>query len=393
MTGTQRSERVRVHRGHTRLVLSAIRAAGELSRAQAAEVTGLHIMTVGRVAEELIERGFLQEREKEGGSQVGRPPRLLRLRESSLVCAGMFLERNMLHLGLISPSGQLCAYTGIPVPEGTFAPERITPWMADSLALFLKEHAGLSPRGAVGVAAPGILDITRGEIVFSANLYWERVPLLPVLRERLPGYDFIFENDVKAAAIAESRFGGLGNCRNVVVLSIGNGIGAAVILDGKLYRGRNNMAGEIGHITINPAGKICACGKVGCLQTYLTPGALLTEVQVLHPDITIPELFALFHKGDPFVSALINRTAEYICFAINLLANAYAPEIILLRGNLLQQGPALKQLVVDTYRNKLNWYMTDAFQLRFEQMGGRSPLIGAGSLALDRELDRLCGVE
>ena len=191
-------------------------------------------------------------------------------------------------------------------------------------------------------------------------------------------------------SLAEYQFGGLDGCRNLVVLSIGSGIGAAAIMDGELYRGRDNMAGEIGHITINPAGKVCVCGKVGCLQTYLTPGALLTEARTLHPDITLPEMFTLFQKGDPFVTALLHQVTEYISIAINLLANTYAPEVVLLRGDLLRQGPVIRQLVSGTYREKLNWYMTDAFELRFEQMGVSGPLIGGGMLALERELDRLC---
>lgn len=388
---TQKIDRVRVHRGNTRLLLSAIHKAGELSRAQAAEVTGIKIMTVGRVAEDLIARGILQEREKEGGSQVGRPPKLLSLKEDRLLCAGMALDRDTLQLGLVDPRGQIHAYTSIPLPEGALEPERITAWMADHLANFLRDHRDLSPRGTVGIVVPGILDVQEGEMVFAANLHWDHVPLLPLLRERMPEYDFVFENDVKAAALAEYRFGGLQDCRNLVVLSVGSGIGAAAVVEGELYRGKGNMAGEIGHITINPAGKVCACGKVGCLQTYLSPGTLLTEARTVHSDLTMPEMFALFQKGDPFITALIHQAVEYISIAINLLANTYAPEVVLLRGELLRRGPVIRRLVAETYREKLNWYMTDAFSLCFEQLGVSAPLTGGGILALERELDRLCG--
>lgn len=387
---TQKIDRVRVHRGNTRLLLSAIHKAGELSRAQAAEVTGIKIMTVGRMAEDLIGRGILQEREKEGGSQVGRPPKLLSLKEDCLLCAAMALDRDMLQLGLVDPRGQIHAYTSVPLPEGPLEPERVTPWMADHLSRFLEEHRDLSPLGTVGIIVPGILDVRKGEMVFAANLHWDHVPLLPVLRERMPEYDFVFENDVKSAALAEYQFGGLQDCRNLVVLSVGSGIGAAVIVEGHLYRGKGNMAGEIGHITINPAGRVCACGKVGCLQTYLSPGTLLTEARTVHPGLTMPEMFALFKKGDPFITALIHQAVEYISIAINLLANTYAPEVVLLRGELLRRGPVIRRLVEETYRDKLNWYMTDAFSLQFEQLGVSAPLTGGGILALERELDRLC---
>jgi len=386
------TDRVRASNSNTRRLLSAICLAGELSRAQAAEVTGINIMTVGRIAEEMIARGVLQERETEKDSRVGRPPKLLSLRGERLLCAGMALDPDMLHLGLVGPRGKVCFYTATPTPAGAFVPERIIPWMADQLARFLREHRDLSPLDTVGVVVPGVLDIRRGEMVFAANLHWDHVPLLEILRDRLPECEFVFENDVKAAAVAEYRFGGLGECRSLVVLSISSGIGAAAIVDGELYRGKDNMAGEIGHITINPAGKVCACGKVGCLQTYLSPSALLTEARTVHPNLTNQEMFALFQKGDPFVTALIRQATEYISIAINLLANTYAPEVVLLRGDLLREGPVIKDLVAGSYRERLNWYMRDAFELRFEQLGVSGPLIGGGTMALEHELDRLCGI-
>lgn len=393
MTSTQKNDRVRMHRSNTRRLLSAVYLAGEMSRAQAAEVTGINIMTVGRIAEELIDRGVLREREREKDiSHVGRPPRLLSLVEERLLCASAVLERNTLHLGLVSPRGRVDSYTSVPLPAGAFVPERIIPWMADRLSQFLWEQRDLSPLNTVGIVVPGILDIRRGEMVFAADLHWAHVPLLEILRERLPEREFVFENDVKAAAVAEYRFGGLRDCRNLVVLNIGDGIGAAAIVDGELYRGKANMAGEIGHITINPAGKVCVCGKAGCLQTYLAPRALRNEVRTVYPNITMPEIFALFEKKDPFVTALVNQVTEYISIAINLLANTYAPEVVLLRGSLLRQGPVIKELVAAAYREKLTDYMTDAFALHFEQLGVSGPLIGGGIGALEQELDRLCGI-
>ena len=392
MSTIQKSEYAYTRRGNARRLLAAIFQAGELSRVQAAEVTGIHIMTVGRITEEMLGLGILQEREKERGSHVGRPPKLLSLSEERLLCASMVLDRDMLRLGLVGPRGQIVSSAGVPFPAGDFVPERIIPWMADELAGFLEERQGLSPRNTVGIVLPGILDNQKGEMVFAANLHWDHVPLLEVLQNRLPQCEFIFENDIKAATAAEYRFGGLGDCRNLVVLSISSGIGAAAIVDGALYRGRNNMAGEIGHITINPAGKVCTCGKLGCLQTYLTPDALLSEARTVYPALTAKEMFALFQSGDPFIKALIHQMTEYISIAINLLAHTYAPEVLILRGDLFQEGPVLRQLVSDTYRDKLNWHMRDAFELRFEQVESDSPLIGGGILALERELDRLCGI-
>lgn len=390
MTDTQKNDRTRTSRSSARLVLSAIQGAGEASRAQVAAATGIHVMTVGRIVETLMSRGVLRERETEGGSQVGRPPRLLSLVEERLLCVSMFLEPTGLHLGLVGPSGHIHAYAGVPMPEASAPPERAVRWMADCLSQFLEEHRKLAPCGTVGVVVPGILDIEQGELVFSSNLHWRNVPLLEQLREYLPGWDFVLENDVKAAAVAEYRFTDLRSCRSLVTLSIGDGIGAAVILNGEIYRGQNNLAGEIGHIILNPAGKICECGKTGCLQTYVSTRALLAEAQTVYPDVTIPKLFALFREGEPFASALVNQVTEYISIAINLLANTYAPEVIVLCGSMMRQGTGLAELAAEVCQEKLNHYARNTFQLRVEQFGESGHLIGGGALALQRVLDGVC---
>lgn len=351
----------------------------------------MNIMTVGRIVEDLISRGILQERGTEAASQAGRPPRLLSLDRERLLCASLFLDRDTLHLGVVDPMGQMRVYEAFPVPEGDFLPERVVPWMADCLGRFLDGQQALHPCRTVGVVVPGILDIGKGEMVFSANFQWGRVPLLEQLRERLPDCDFIVENDVKAVAVAEHQFGNIRDFQNVVALNIGDGIGAAVILNGEIYRGKDNLAGEIGHVILSPAGKICECGKVGCLQTYLSQRTVLAEARAVYPDINLPKLYDLYQQGEPFASALLNQVGEYVSIAINLLANAFAPEVVLLCGSMMRQGSVLPQIVSGIYQEKLNQYMKDTFQLRFERFGTTGHLIGGGVLAMRQVLHQLCG--
>ena len=335
----------------------------------------------------------MREREREKDiSHVGRPPRLLSLVEERLLCASAVLERNTLHLGLVSPRGRVDSYTSVPLPAGAFVPERIIPWMADRLSQFLWEQRDLSPLNTVGIVVPGILDIGKGEMVFSANFQWEGVPLLEHLRRRLPDWTFILENDVKAVAVAEHQFGAAKGFRNIVVLNIGDGVGAAVILDDEIYRGRDNMAGEIGHIILNPAGKICECGKAGCLQTYLSQRTLLAEARGVYPQAaTLAQLFALYRQGETFARAMMNQVGEYVAIAVNLLANTYAPDVVLLCGSMVRQGTVLQEIVEDMYQEKLNQYMKDTFQLRFERFGTTGHLIGGGVLAVRQVLWDLCG--
>ena len=385
-------DRALMRRNNTRLVLSAIRQAGEMSRAQAAEATGMSIVTVGRIADELMTCGVLREQEKESGAQVGRPPKVLSLEHTNLRCASAYLGRGELYLGLVDPGGTLLDEEHHRFPDHEeFLAQPVLHWMAGHLEHFLARHAADGMRSTVGVVVPGIVDIQRGVLQFSANLRWRDVPVVAYLKERMPQYTFLLENDTKAMALAEQNFGPCAGCRNMVALSIGDGIGAAMILNGEIYRGVNNMAGEIGHIILNPAGKICECGKVGCLQTHLSQRTILAEARSVYPDITLAGLFDYFQQGDPFAVALIGQVVDYTAIAINLLANTYAPEVVLLCGSMLRQHPVFATLVERNYRGKINEYMQNTFQLRFERFGVDGHLMGGAALALRQVLEQLCG--
>ena len=392
MVSGKKVDRALMRRNNTRLVLSAIRQAGEMSRAQAAEATGMSIVTVGRIADELMACGVLREQEKEGGAQVGRPPKVLSLEHTKLRCASAYLGRGELYLGLVDPDGTLLDEEHHLFPEHEeFLAQPVLHWMAGHLERFLARHAEDGMRSTVGVVVPGIVDIQRGVLQFSANLRWRDVPVVSYLKEKMPGYTFLLENDTKAMALAEQNFGPCPGCRNMVALSIGDGIGAAMILNGEIYRGVNNMAGEIGHIILNPAGKICECGKVGCLQTHLSQRTILAEARSVYPDITLAGLFDYFQQGDPFAVALIGQVVDYTAIAINLLANTYAPEVVLLCGSMLRQHPVFATLVERNYRSKINEYMQNTFQLRFERFGVDGHLMGGAALALRQVLEHLCG--
>lgn len=388
MVAGKKVDKVLMRQNNTRFVLNTIRTAGEMSRAQAAEATGMSIVTVGRIADELIERGVLREQEKDGC--VGRPPRVLSLNGDHLLCPSAFLSREQLYLGLVSPTGQLCRQVSYPVPEGPFTPERVVPWMIGQLQDFLRSLDGVRFQRTVGVVIPGIVDISRGELEFSANFRWRAVPVVRQLERALPDYSFVLENDSKAIALAEHSFGACSGCRNMVVLNLGDGIGAAVILNGEIYRGKDNMAGEIGHITLNPAGKICECGKVGCLQTHLSHRAILAEAGTVYPGVTLPELLEYYRQGDPFAVGVIRQLTSYTSIAINLLANTYAPDVILLCGSLLRAHPLIPRLLTDSCRDSLSEYMQNTFQLQLESFGVTGSLIGGGAAALHQVLDDLC---
>ena len=146
------------------------------------------------------------------------------------------------------------------------------------IAELVSELAQGYPVEAVGVGAPGLVDETRSVVRFAPNLAWHDLPLAAQLSE-LTGLPIVVENDANAAAWAEYRFGAARDLEEVVVVTVGTGIGGGLVLGGRLHRGRFGLAGEIGHLVLESGGRSCACGRRGCWEQYASGNALLREAR------------------------------------------------------------------------------------------------------------------
>ncbi len=384
-----------MRQNNMKLILAYVMRAGEVSRACLAKSTGMSAMSVGRIADGLISIGLLQEKEKAPARQItaGRPPKALSLPIDKLLCCGVYLDRRTLYLGITDPFGNLRDMEAVPYnPNGELLPERVLPWMSEQIGAFLKKWKGKGLLNKVGVAVPGIVDTYKGDMLFSANLHWRNVAITEHLKERFMDYCFYLENDTKALARAVHRFRNEDSIQDMVLLSLGDGIGSAAILNGQICRSAKNIAGEIGHIILNPAGKVCECGQAGCLQTNLAKSAILNEARSVYPDITMDELLMRSKLGEPFAAALINQVVDYISIAVNLLANTYAPEVIVLSGSTIWDYPLLRNMVEQSYKKRLNEYMKDAFKLRFDDSGIGGYIAGAAAVAFEHVVDSLSAV-
>lgn len=385
-------DRDSIRKNNAKAILTTLLAEREAPRNHLAEKAGISVMSAGRIADELIALGFLQEKKasSQRGNTVGRPPKVLTLHTDRLLCCGVNLDKDVLHIGIVDPYGVIRERRDIPYPaEMEFSPEHILPWMAGEIDTFLEKWRGQGLLSNVGVTMPGIVDVQNGVLQFSANLRLKDCHVTAYLKERLPDFNFILENDSKALAQAEYQFGAVAGTQNMVVLSMGAGIGSAAILNGEVYRARNNMAGEIGHIVLNPAGKICECGKIGCLQTNLTKTAILNEAHFVYPGIGLTELLEYASRGETFAEALIKQVVEYISMTINLLANTYAPDAILLSGTTIWECPGIFPLVERDYKRLLSEYMQDTFLLRLDSFGADGYVIGGGAVAFKQTVETM----
>ncbi|HSJ75612.1 MAG TPA: ROK family protein [Gemmatimonadales bacterium] len=208
----------------------------------------------------------------------------------------------------------------------------------------------------VGVGAPGPLDTKRGIVLLTPNLGWVNLPLRQIIHERL-GLPAALDNDANCAVLGEWWMGAARGTRNAIGITIGTGIGGGIIVDGKLYHGASDCAGEIGHTTIDTEGRRCKCGTYGCLEAYasgpniamravdeLKAGAVSRLADYVGGDlkqVTAQTVYQAAHDGDQLALEVVNDTAKFLGVGIANLLNVFNPEVVVVCGGVTLAGDRL----------------------------------------------------
>jgi glucokinase len=211
--------------------------------------------------------------------------------------------------------------------------------------------------GAVGLGVPGRVDASTGDVTFAVNLGWHHLPLGRRLEAAL-GVTCVVENDVRAAAVGLHREAAYRGVDDLLYLGIGTGISAGVVLDGRLHRGVRGLAGEIGHVVLDPLGEPCACGLRGCFETIAAGGGIARaaraavaggEPTVLASisDPTALDVFEAASKGDALATRLVDRAGSAIARMVHELVLAYDVELVVIGGGISRAGtPLLERILV-----------------------------------------------
>jgi len=208
----------------------------------------------------------------------------------------------------------------------------------------------------VGVGAPGPLDRKRGVVLIAPNLGWRNLPLRDLIQERV-GLTATLDNDANCATLGEWWTGAAKGAENVVGITIGTGIGGGLILNGRLYHGASDMAGEIGHTTIDSNGRRCKCGNYGCLEAYASGPAIAERArealaadeesmltQLVHGQlerITAQTVYEASERGDLVAREVVRETARFLGAGIANLLNTFNPDVVVIAGGVTQAGDAL----------------------------------------------------
>ena len=235
--------------------------------------------------------------------------------------------------------------------------DRIVSLIEQSIAATVEE-TGVSRRDflGVGVGAPGPLDREQGLVVVAPNLGWHNFPLRDVIGERVR-LPVTLDNDANCATVGEWWQGAAKGGVNVVGMTIGTGIGGGLVLEGKLYHGSSDVAGEIGHTTIDITGRYCRCGNYGCLEAYASgPAIAIRAREALERDensmlsrmvegqverITAATVYDAASRGDALAREIVRDTAVFLGAGIANLLNIFNPDVVVIAGGVTQAGETL----------------------------------------------------
>ena len=315
-----------------RIALNLIRRHQPLSRAELARRSGLQRSTVSAIISQLIHEGWVTE----GASVVsvrGRRPRYLHLNVERAGIVAVDIRPGTTRVALAGLDARLVMQTSWPTPA---SPEAFAAELADTVRTFKRTHGEIVCEG-VGVSVVGRINAS-GHLVFAPNLGWPPVELKQIV-ESAVGLPVAVENAASACALAELLFGRLpDDVKHLAAVTISEGVGVGLLVNGQLIHGHNAMAGEFGQVPLVENGIPCPCGKRGCWEQYASNTATVRYYlgeqpgERPAPAMTIEEVLRLAGEGDSRALEALDRAAHYIGLGMAPVMTGLAPQVVVVVG-------------------------------------------------------------
>lgn len=384
------------------VILNKIVNDGPISRAQIAKDTKLTPPTVGSIVKELMEQDIVKESVL-GSSQGGRKPTMLVINHLGFYIIGVDAGPTEIECILTDLSGEISANqtTKITTP---ISKESFLVTIKKSIRNLLQANATIEDKViGIGVAMHGVVDVEAGIALFAPNMDLRDIPIKAELEAEF-NYIVKVENDARALAIGEVWFGKGKGSASMIAVNIGNGVGAGITINGKLYHGESNIAGEIGHMTVDLNGKRCECGNKGCLQTVISGPAIAERTiealkqggkSILHSlyegkldKITGESVFQAAQQGDSFAQQLLYETGEYIGIGLINLIHIINPTKIIIGGGVSRSGEFILEAIQKTIKDRALTPQAKETEVVLTSIGDQATALGAVALLLVELFER-----
>ena len=329
------------------IVLELIRTSQPISRADLARRSGLGRSTVSQIVEQLIGENWVREGAM-GSLPRGRRPTMVGLNED-LVAIAVDIHPRQASVALVDLNGRLLSRWPVPITSDPSASMRL---IIECMQRIRPTAPHKSTEG-IGISLPGRVNPATQRLIFDPNLKWPEFDIKKMVETRM-GLPVMLENDATACLMAERTFARMEGVRDAVLVAVAEGVGTCILANGQLFSGHNGMAGEFGHIPIDPNGPRCGCGKNGCWEVFSSSRAALRYYRELRPKgpvVTFPELLNRAEEGDSAAAQALAMQAKWIGRGLRMIIASVSPSTILIAGDLTAAwprfGPVIEKEAID----------------------------------------------
>lgn len=374
-------------------VVALIRSAGQIARIDIAAETGVSPATITAITQEMIQAGLVEEVAPDvdrPASGRGRPRVALRLRGDAHLVAGIKVSFRTLSLVLIDFEGTTVAEQVAAISAPRVSPEALA---TEIRALLETATAGMDRQVAdisgLGVGLAGTIDAIEGFVHWSPSLTARNVSLRDILEAALPMPVFV-DNDANLVAKAEQLFGEGRGVRDFIVVTIEQGVGMGIVIDGEVYRGTRGCGAEFGHTKVHLDGALCRCGQRGCLEAYVADYALLREADVSmpgeagsSPQDRLDRLFHAARSGDPTAGSIVRRASRMFAMGLANLVNIFDPRLLILSGERMSHDFLYSDEVLAAMRGDVVQVDAPPPEVKIHKWGDQMWAKGAAAFAME----------
>jgi predicted NBD/HSP70 family sugar kinase len=370
-------------------VFEAIRQAGRIARIDIARETQVSPATVTAITSELLSAGLIEEITPEGdrtGAKRGRPRVALKVRGAAHLIAGIKISDRSATVILVDFEGQTVGEYDHELPGPVMSPEEM-------VALVMRALAGacnaagrdISEVSGVGLGIAGLIDATRNFVHWSPSLDQRNVELGRMLSDAMP-VPFYMDNDANLVAKAEQLFGEARNVSDFIVITIEQGVGMGIVIDGRIYRGERGCGAEFGHTKVQLDGALCRCGQRGCLEAYVGDYALLREANIrgsAQPEDDLSALYARAKAGDAMARSIFDRAGRMFAMGLANVINIFDPSLVILSGEQMTFDFLYGSDVLDRVKSSVVQVDAPLPEIRVHKWGDLMWAKGAAACAME----------
>lgn len=370
------------------IVLNKIRMDGPISRADIARDTKLTPPTVSKIVSDLLHSELIMESEI-GASLGGRKPTLLTINTDRFHVIGLDIGPTSVRGILTNLTGKLIEKSHSPIIE-SITNEKLIILIKKLVTKLVSAHEEKEIIG-IGIGMHGAVDVERGIALFAPMLHLKDVYLKSEL-EKIFDVPVKIDNDVRAMAFGEYWYGYGEHNENMVTVNLGHGVGAGIILNGKLFHGEHDLAGEIGHMTVDLSGKLCSCGNIGCWQTLVSGPSIAEEAKhalqqgrdsILKDKIIEGKtVYEAAVSGDTLAIDILAKTGEYIGIGLTNVIHMFNPEKIIIGGGVSGASEFILQHIKEAITQRGLTERAKTTEISCSTRGPFSTATGAASLIL-----------